>query len=150
MIGHAMEGVVAKAEEIAVRAHAGQVDKAGAPYIDHPRRVVAHVRSTGGRDDAIAAAWLHDVLEDTALGSDDLRAAGIPARVVTAVEALTHRPGEPRDDYYARVRSNELALIVKRADLADNTDPVRVGRLDPATRERLAAKYAHARQALGL
>ena len=44
------------AETIATRAHTGQVDKAGAPYIDHPRRVSERVTKVDGRPEAIAVA----------------------------------------------------------------------------------------------
>jgi hypothetical protein len=64
------------------------------------------------------------------------------------VEALTRGSGEAPDDYYARVAANPLAVKVKRADVADNADPERLARLDPALRERLTAKYDHARHML--
>jgi (p)ppGpp synthase/HD superfamily hydrolase len=60
----AEEAFVGIAEDIARRAHAGQVDKAGLDYITHPARVAAGVRLHGGKNEAVAAAWLHDVLED--------------------------------------------------------------------------------------
>lgn len=133
-----------EAETLARTAHGGQVDKSGMPYAEHPARVAARVH--GG--DARAAAWLHDVVEDTHVTFDDLRARGFPEQVVAAIDAVTKRAGEPSEDYYARVRSNELGLQVKLADLADNTDPVRMAQLDTATRERLTAKYAKARSML--
>jgi (p)ppGpp synthase/HD superfamily hydrolase len=133
----------ARAETIARAAHAGQVDKTGAPYIDHPRRVAARVEA----DEARAVAWLHDVVEDTAVTLDDL-AAQFPAEVVQAVRVLTRRDDDRGEEYYRRVRANPLALAVKLADIADNTDPARQADLDPATRRRLAAKYRHARAVL--
>ncbi|PPK92646.1 HD domain-containing protein [Kineococcus xinjiangensis] len=138
--------LVAAARELAASAHAGQVDKAGAPYLSHPERVAARVAAQvpSGPAEAVAVAWLHDVVEDTSVTAEELRAAGFPERVVAAVLALTRVPGEEPDTYYARVAADPLALRVKRADIADNTDPARVAALDGATRERLAAKYAHA------
>ena len=50
----------------------------------------------------------------------------------------------------ARVRANEIALWVKRADIADNTDPERTALLDEETRERLAKKYAKSLTLLSL
>lgn len=138
------------AKAIAERAHAGQVDKAGAEYIAHPRRVAEIARSYGSSDEAIAAAWLHDVLEDTSVTADDLRRAGIPEEVIAAVESVTKRSGERLEDYCARVRANPLALRVKRADLDDNTDLRRIAALPEKTRQRLAAKYARMRSLLGL
>jgi (p)ppGpp synthase/HD superfamily hydrolase len=129
------------AQGIAVTAHRDQVDKAGLPYIEHPRRVAELVAAAGGSDEAVAAAWLHDVLEDTDLTPEDLRVAGIPEEVVAAVRAVTHRCGERLDDYAKRVAADPLAVQVKRADLADNTDPDRLGKLSAKDNDRLRAKY---------
>lgn len=128
---------IALAEQIATTAHSGQVDKAGEPYVGHPRRVALRVR-----DDCKAVAWLHDVVEDTATTLDDL-AAQFRAEVVDAVDAMTHRPGEPREDYYRRVAANDLAFEAKLADFDDNSDPKRLARLDVETRTRLGAKYTN-------
>lgn len=132
------------AEAIARAAHAGQVDKSGHPYIEHPARVAESVQ---GDELLEAIAWLHDVVEDTNVQLVDLQQQ-FPQDVVDAVDAITHRPHEPRSEYYARVRSNRLALLVKRADIADNTDPARIALLDAPTRARLAAKYDAALKAL--
>jgi len=136
---------VAMAEQIATEKHAGATDQAGAPYIDHPRRVAARVKSLGGSDHQVAAAWLHDVIEDTDTTAADLLAAGIPAETVDMVIAVTKQDGEPVEQYIKRIVSTPGALLVKRADLADNTDPDRVAalqRLDPAKALRLKSKYA--------
>ena len=134
---------VATAEQLARRAHEGQVDKAGLPYIDHPRRVAARVAELGGPPEAIAAAWLHDVVEDTATTLDDLRAAGFGERVVATVDALTRRPDEG-EAYYRRVAAEELAVLVKQADIWDNTNPERLARLTTSDRDWLEHKYRHA------
>ena len=139
--------MVARAEQVARRAHAGQTDKAGRDYVEaHVADV--HRRVAGESPEVQAVALLHDVLEDTACTEAELRAA-FPAAVVDAVVAITHRPGEPRPDYYARVRTDPLALRVKLADVASNTDPGRMALLDEPTRARLTAKYATALAALG-
>lgn len=134
-----------RAAQLARVAHEGQVDKVGQAYLEHPARVAARVR---GDDVLETVAWLHDVVEDTGVGLDELREA-FPAVVVDAVDALTKRPDESRDAYYARARRDPIALRVKLADIDDNSDPERVPQLDEATRVRLAAKYAAARAALG-
>lgn len=136
--------LTARAEQIAAVAHRGQVDKGGQPYITHPARVAARV---AGDENAVAAAWLHDVVEDTTVTLAELEES-FPAEVTTAVDALTRRHGEAPADYYARVREVPLALTVKLADMADNSDPQRLARLDAATRDRLIAKYARARAEL--
>lgn len=138
------------AEAIARRAHRGQVDKSGADYIAHPARVAAMVHDQGGTDVAVAAAWLHDVIEDCEVTASELLAAGVSQDVVTAVDSVTKRQGESIEDYCARVRSNPVGLLVKYADLADNTSPERTALLAEATRERLAKKYSYVRSLLAL
>jgi (p)ppGpp synthase/HD superfamily hydrolase len=135
-----------KAERLATRVHSGQVDKAGRPYIQHPQRVAARLVS----EEAKVVGWLHDVIETAGLGMGDLLAAGIPSHVATAVVAISRQPEESAELYYKRVRANPLALEVKTADIADNTDPDRLALLDDETRERLVEKYATARRLLGL
>lgn len=142
--------VVAIAREIAIRAHDGQVDKAGRAYVGHPGGVAARVEAAGGSQALVAAAWLHDVLEDTDVSSFDLVEAGIPVGVVATVEALTKREGESLDAYCQRVRADEGALMVKAADLEDNSDPARVELLEPSVRSRLADKYMRTRALLGI
>lgn len=143
------QAFVGIAEDIARRAHAGQVDKAGLDYITHPARVAAGVRLHGGTNEAVAAAWLHDVLEDCDVSAAQLREAGIPDTVIEAVRAVTKIEGERLEDYCGRIRANPTALRVKRADIEDNTDPARTAALPEQTRLRLAAKYARVRSLLG-
>ncbi|MET0870898.1 MAG: HD domain-containing protein, partial [Paeniglutamicibacter terrestris] len=91
------------AENIARINHAGQVDKSGIDYITHPERVAAGVAQHGGSTEAIAAAWLHDVLEDCEVSAAELAHAGIPATVIEAVQAVTKIEGESLEDYCARI-----------------------------------------------
>lgn len=58
---------LAEVEATARAAHAGQTDKAGRPYAEHLRAVAEGVRRRGGDAEQIAAAWLHDAVEDDAL-----------------------------------------------------------------------------------
>jgi (p)ppGpp synthase/HD superfamily hydrolase len=132
--------VLDDAIRIAREAHAGQVDKSGRPYIGHPMRVMARVNGTHEQ----MAAVLHDVVEDTPVTPDDLWAAGCPEQVVTAVIALSKTPGEPMPDYLRRVADDPIALTVKRADIADNADPIRMSALAPEFQDRLRAKYSEA------
>lgn len=125
---------------LAHRAHTGQVDKSGHPYVSHPLRVMATV--TGDHEKMVAV--LHDVIEDTPVTAADLVALGCPAPVVEAVIAISHLPDEPQADYLARVAANPLALTVKRADIADNSSPARLAQLDEPTQRRLSTKYATA------
>jgi len=106
---------------LATQAHAGQVDKAGVSYILHPLRVMFRVRSEVERTVAI----LHDVVEDTSITLGDLREAGYSEEILEAVDHLTRREGETYRQFIERVREDELARIVKLADLEDNMDPSR-------------------------
>lgn len=123
--------------------HEGQVDKIGEPYIGHPARVAAACRAEGCGPEVQAAAWLHDVIEDTDLPLSALRLA-VPPSVHDAVDALTKRDGEKFADYYERVKANPIAVVVKWHDVADNADPRRLAKVAPDTRNRLRAKYQHA------
>ncbi|MYW05281.1 HD domain-containing protein [Streptomyces sp. SID3343] len=122
---------------LARAAHDGQLDKGGHPYITHPLRVMDNVDGIPAR----MAAVLHDVIEDTPVGADQLRAAGVPARIVDAVIALSKLPGEPLEASMARAAADPIALVVKRADIADNRSEARLGQLDEATQVRLRHKY---------
>ena len=123
---------------LATAAHDGQLDKGGHPYITHPLRVMDNVEGTYAR----MAAVLHDVIEDTPVGADDLRTAGVPERVVVAVIALSKEPGEPLESSMARAAADAIALVVKRADIADNRSEARLGQLDTRTQARVRIKYA--------
>ncbi|HEY7592593.1 MAG TPA: phosphohydrolase [Actinophytocola sp.] len=130
--------------QLARRAHEGQLDKSGRPYIAHPLRVMGHLRNEHERMTAV----LHDVVEDTDVTLDDLTALGCPPDVLAALTAISRRPGEAQADYLARVMANPIALAVKRADIADNMSVDRMGRLDAATQQRLQAKYEAALRVL--
>lgn len=138
--------VVDTARRIATDAHAGQVDKAGRPYIEHPAAVAGLLAEAG--PEAVAAGWLHDVVEDTTVTLDDLAAAGFPPAVVSAVDAVTKRPGEPYDDLVRRAAADRIGRWVKLADNANNSDEQRLALLPAATAARLRGKYARARDIL--
>lgn len=131
------------AKRLATAAHGDQLDKSGQPYIGHPARVAARTRDHGGDDDIEVVAWLHDVVEDTDITLEVIERQ-FGATIAQAVDAMTRRPDDEGDAYYHRVAANPIALAVKRCDIEDNLDPRRTAKLDPATQQRLAVKYAHA------
>lgn len=124
--------------EVARRAHGDAVNpKTGEVYLSHPAHVAAQVSG----DAAKAVAWLHDVVEDTNVTLDDLRAAGLSEEVVRGVDAMTHRPGEEYLAFVRRAASDSLGRVVKEADVRHNLD---LGRIpDPTERdlERVRTKY---------
>jgi (p)ppGpp synthase/HD superfamily hydrolase len=125
--------------QLAVQAHRGQKDKAGAPYILHPVRVMLHM----GTDIEMMAAVLHDVLEDTQYTLLDLQQAGYPQRVLEALDCLTRRENETYEEFIGRIKTNPLARKVKIADLEDNMDIRRISDPQEKDMERLK-KYRRA------
>ena len=138
---------IAVADAIAAEAHAGQVDKAGMPYLGHVRRVASYVNPAN--TDAVVAALLHDVIEDTGITAAELRDRGIAPAAIDAIALLTRRSDRPTAEYYQRISEHPTAREVKLADLADNTDPDRLARLPESDRQRLTQKYGGAYAALG-
>lgn len=135
---------VIDAFNLAARIHAGQVDKAGAPYILHPVRVMLGLPSDAS-DIERMAALLHDAIEDGPAGTrEELLAAGAPEDLMTLLDALTKVPGEGYDAYIRRVAQSS-AHRVKWADMADNSDPERLALLPPALADKLRAKYERAK-----
>lgn len=97
--------LVRHALEIARRAHAGQIRNAsgGRPYIDHPVAVAERLAELGLGDEVLAAALLHDVVEDSELEIEDVRGeVGEP--VAAIVDALSD--DETIDSYEDRKREH--------------------------------------------
>ncbi|WP_198417813.1 5' nucleotidase, NT5C type [Cryobacterium serini] len=137
LLSRSQPSVLDVAVNLARSAHAGQRDKLGVSYVCHPLAVMRRVST----DDEKIVAALHDVVEDTAVTLDYLRTLGFEEHVVEAVDAITKRTGEPLAESMARVAANPLALIVKRADISHNADPVRQAGLSNEARLRLTEKY---------
>jgi (p)ppGpp synthase/HD superfamily hydrolase len=118
---------------LAVNVHRGQTDKAGAPYILHPLRMMMRMQTDAER----MAAVLHDVVEDTPWTLEALRAEGFPDEVLEAVDRLTRRAGEPYDDFVRRAAEHPVARRVNIADLEDNLDVRRIAQVTEKDAERL-------------
>jgi hypothetical protein len=131
------------ADQLATVVHHSQADKAGHPYIEHPRAVATLL---AGADATVTmAALLHDTVEDGACTLDQLTGLRVPPAVVETVDALTRRPDEPHGRYLTRLRRNPVAVTVKQADITHNSQPTRLDALDRAVAARLWRKYAAAR-----
>ena len=132
-----------RALEIAAVAHAGQLDKAGKPYILHPIRVMLSVSTP----DEQMAAVLHDTVEDTSVTLEDLADAGFSSDIISAVQALTKMDGESRLEAAQRAVRNTVARQVKLADVADNMDMSRIP--NPTSRDHARLEeYKRVRQVL--
>ncbi|MFG2211973.1 HD domain-containing protein [Streptomyces sp. NPDC048638] len=137
---------VSEVAALAEAAHARQVDKIGVPYFEHVRAVAVGLESFG--DELVMAGLLHDVVEDTDWTAEQLLAAGIPARVVEIVEAVTNQTGMSYEEKIRRITADPQATLVKISDNAHNSHPARAAQLPADKQERLAVKYRSARAAL--
>ena len=112
---------IAAARALATKAHEGQTDKAGLPYITHPERIASRMENP----EAQVIGWLHDTVEDTPITLRDIEAAFGP-ETAAAVDAISRRDGEPWSDYLERVAANPMARQVKISDLIDNSNLSRI------------------------
>jgi (p)ppGpp synthase/HD superfamily hydrolase len=131
--------------EIALRAHRGQTDRAGRPYVTHPLRMMGRARTP----DEQLVAVLHDTVEDggpNGVTMATLREAGFEERILEAVDALTRRKAdlfperdddEPYDVFVERAAAVPLARAVKLLDLQDNMDISRLDRVSKDDADRL-------------
>ncbi|WP_314414311.1 GTP pyrophosphokinase [uncultured Streptococcus sp.] len=128
-----------KAHEVAKKAHFGQTDRAGIDYIKHPETVASFVTT----DEEKAVAYLHDVIEDTTLTLLDLKKEGFSKNIIEAVDILTKKKGQDYQSYLNLVKTNELARVVKLADLRHNSDLTRLPLITEKDLER-NKKYSSA------
>jgi len=133
-----------KAIAIAVKAHAGQTDKAGMPYILHPLRVMMKMASVT----EMIVAVLHDVVEDSDWTIEQLRAEGFAEDVLQALDLLTKRSGEVYEAFIQRVKALPISVAVKLGDLEDNMDTKRLRCVTEEDKVRLE-KYRRAWSELG-
>lgn len=152
MVLEPLRRTAADARAFAYAVHKGQVDKAGRPYTTH--LVMVHERLVGKLpglphelwDKAQQISWLHDVIEDTEYTADDLRAEGFSWTVIHGVMALTkHGTGSYMDTINRIAFFEDLhTILVKIADVEDNSDPARLALLPAEIRARLEKKYGAA------
>ena len=134
-----------RAITIAAEAHAGQVDKAGAPYVLHPLRMMLRMSSI---DERIVAV-LHDVCEDCPGWTfDRLRREGFSERIIDALQSVTKRDGETYEDFVRRAAASPIGRRVKLADLIDNSDLSRIAAPSERDFQRIE-KYGRAIDLIG-
>jgi (p)ppGpp synthase/HD superfamily hydrolase len=129
-----------RAIAIASEAHAGQVDKGGAPYVMHPLRMMLRLSSNEER----IVAVLHDVCEDChGWTFERLRGEGFSEPVIEALRSVTKRDGEDYEAFVLRAAANPIGRRVKLADLRDNCDLSRIA--EPSEKDlRRIEKYRRA------
>ncbi len=115
------EARIQHAAWLAMRAHRGQVDKAGVPYIAHVLQVGATLMFRSQPTRVVVAGFLHDVIEDTDATLDGLRGWGVGEKALKIVEVMTRRKGESYDQYITRIIAGGSGPIaVKMADVDDH------------------------------
>jgi (p)ppGpp synthase/HD superfamily hydrolase len=125
-----MEPFVKKAREFAAKAHAGVYRKwSGEPYIEHPERVAARLAALGFPAEVVAAALLHDVVEDTPVSGAEI-AAAFGSEVAALVLEVT-KPIVPGNRAARRAafrahlaRSSYYGASIKLSDELDNSSNV--------------------------
>src|SRR6187399_2146094 len=123
-----------RAIAIAASAHEGQHDKAGAPYILHPLRVMLRVKTNAERITAV----LHDVVEDYEGWSfERLLEEGFSTDIIEALKSVTKREGENYEDFVKRACENPIGRRVKLSDLRDNCDLSRISKPTAKDHERI-------------
>ena len=135
-----LNNLLALAVKVATEAHAGQVDKGGKPYINHPQAVAASLSDTEYK----IVAYLHDVCEDTPVTFDDLRNMGFTDRIVNSIRLITKSKDVAYEEYLRRVSTDDCARAVKIADIRHNMDITRI----PAPTEKDYARIEKYRKAL--
>ncbi len=138
--------LVIKAIGLAYKAHHGQFDVTGIPYIFHPY----HIAEQFDTETEVCVALLHDVVEDTDITLEELRGE-FPDSITDAVELLTHRDEVDYFDYIEGIRANPVAVAVKLEDLRHNMDESRLcgsGEVSDEKRMGWRNKYSKAYEML--
>lgn len=135
--------MVSKAYELAVDAHAGQVDKAGENYIGHPLAVTRSMSSVApNRGLLVTVALLHDVVVDTPITIDELRDE-FGDDVADTVSLLTRPRGVTYAEYIQRVADSgdDVAIRVKIADLTQDMNVSRLPKVTEEDKNRVRQRY---------
>ena len=107
-----------QAISVATKAHFGQVDKSGQPYILHPLRLMFRFEA----EVEMIVAVMHDVIEDSDFTYEDLKNIGFSNDVMEALDCLTKRENEDYERFILRASKNSLARKIKIEDIKDNLD----------------------------
>ena len=101
--------------------HKGQKRRDGSPYINHPLAVAGLVNKSeyDKKEKHIAAALLHDVLEDTDATEEELKKI-VTDDVIKAVRILTRGKGQDEAEYVHNILQDHIASVVKSCDKIHN------------------------------
>lgn len=128
MLNFMKETFISKAAQFAAQKHKGQErkDRNSSPYIIHPISVARVIAEVGGIDDPqiLAAALLHDTLEDTKTSSEELEAI-FGKKVCQLVEEVTDDKSLPKAERKKRQIKHAAtlspdAVLIKLGDKISN------------------------------
>jgi (p)ppGpp synthase/HD superfamily hydrolase len=125
--------LVEKAIAIALEGHKDKKDKSGLPYILHPLRVMLKMDT----DEEMIPAVLHDILEDTKISESRLLAEDISADSIVIIKSLTKNVDDDYLTYVQKIKSSPIAVKIKKADITDNINLLRLPRIHVSDLERL-------------
>lgn len=123
--------IIEKAKQFAQEKHANQKRKDGKPYFSHLEGVAKHLEGTFvSTDEAIAAAYLHDVMEDQGVSWSELEEKFGPV-VAGYVDALTRKPEETYFDFTVKIAKHFDPMVkrLKLSDLGHNMSDLKEGSL---------------------
>lgn len=147
---------VEDARAFAAFAYFGLEDKAGLDYLAHPVRVWETVKRRGGVPYIQVGALFHDILEDTVITPQHLLDLGFHQDAVEVTQLVTRGPHtgpcsvvdlcDGCTGYYLTIAGHPGALMIKDADIDDNSDETRLSYLPPRVQRKSRLKYAHGRE----
>ena len=142
---------VKQALQYATQAHAGQTRSGGDPYIGHPVRVaqiVQQYKQSHNIDALIAAAYLHDTIEDTDTTHEalhDLFGGLVASLVLELTSDLEEIKRVGKKEYLAKKMAHDMSsygLVIKLADRLDNVKDIATAK-SPAWRARYRDETEH-------
>jgi (p)ppGpp synthase/HD superfamily hydrolase len=133
--------MLALAISITAQAFQDKTDRGGKPYILHCLKVMNGVRHLG--EDAMCAAVMHDLIEDTDYTLTDIINLKFNQNVCHALACLTHDKGVDYMDYIREISNDPLATAIKKKDLEHNSQVTRLKDLTKKDFDRFQ-KYATA------
>lgn len=120
-----MQDIITKANIFALKKHQNQKDDSGQPYIDHLEKVYTLLTLITDDQAVLAAAWLHDTVEDTDTTEEELRSI-FGDRITDLVMEVTHEGKKDETGfYYPRLHTQE-GIMIKFADRLHN-----ISRMEP-------------------
>lgn len=142
---------VKQALHYATQAHSGQTRSGGEPYIGHPVRVaqiIKKYKQSHNIDALIAAAYLHDTIEDTATTQEALHDlfGGLVASLVQELTSDLEKIKQVgKKEYLSKKMAHEMSswgLVIKLADRLDNVQDIATAK-DAKWRARYRAETLH-------